>query len=364
MPTTSPLDWSALKATLRADDCFDRLLGEPEGRRGNNTAGRRWWVCPLHGDRNPSFTQTSGQWSWHCFGCGKGGDIIDLARELNAGWGFRDAVAFLTGDQLAPTSTRPTPRPVSRKPKSADDGPPSMLEPEAALDLVRLAEDALWSEAGSDALDYLRSRGLSDETIRRARLGWTPRLPLKGQPEGITIPWECDGQLEAVNLRQPDGRRPKYRKVFHAAPTIFPDPEVIEPGRPLVIVEGELDALLVGQEIGDLASVVTLGSASARPTDKILWAMLAASPWIIGVDNDEAGAERARQWADLGRRCIRVAPPEKDWGEVHVGGRSRIRYYLGAVLSPVPAWEELEPLRWNPELEGEEPAPEQEEEAS
>jgi hypothetical protein len=79
----------------------------------------------------------------HCFGCSWHGDVIDLARALNPRWSFGDAVRTLTGDQAEPTSARPKPRPVVRKATPVEDGAPSMLEPEAALDLVRLAGEAL-----------------------------------------------------------------------------------------------------------------------------------------------------------------------------------------------------------------------------
>ena len=46
-----------------------------------------------------------------------------------------------------------------------------------------------------------------------------------------------------------------------------------------MIVEGEFDALLLGQELADLAAVVTLGSASARPEGSTYLAMLAAPTW-------------------------------------------------------------------------------------
>ena len=57
----------------------------------------------------------------------------------------------------------------------------------------------------------------------------------------------------------PRGSEPKYAEAFRDRPAIYPAPAVVRPGKPLVIVEGEFDALLLGQELGDLAAVVTLG---------------------------------------------------------------------------------------------------------
>ena len=90
------------------------------------------------------------------------------------------------------------------------------------------------------------------------------------QARGVVIPWFDGDRLALVKIRQPEGIKPKYIEAYRDRPRIFPDPAVIEPGRPLVIVEGEFDALLLGQELRDLAAVVTLGSASSRPDPAIL----------------------------------------------------------------------------------------------
>ena len=37
--------------------------------------------CPLHGEKTPSLKVYDGTRGWHCFGCGKGGDVLDFVRE-------------------------------------------------------------------------------------------------------------------------------------------------------------------------------------------------------------------------------------------------------------------------------------------
>jgi hypothetical protein len=104
--------------------------------------------------------------------------------------------------------------------------------------------------------------------------------------------------------------------------------------------EGELDALLLGQELGDLAAVVTLGSASIKPEPWLLAMMLAAWPWYIATDADRAGDVAAAAWP-VG--SIRVRPPEgvKDWSELHQSGFSRVRYHWGRYLPMSLPWETL-----------------------
>ena len=88
--------------------------------------------------------------------------------------------------------------------------------------------------------------------------------------------------------------------------------------------------MLLAQELPE-ASVITLGSASARTDSSVLSRMLTAATWFAALDADPAGDSAA---AKFPARAIRVRPPDpdKDWGEVHAGGFNRIRYYWGRYL--------------------------------
>ena len=61
--------------------------------------GRAGFIhCPFHsGDRDASLKVYPEQNSWHCFGCGKGGSVIDFVMEMEH-YGFRQAAAKLDGD--------------------------------------------------------------------------------------------------------------------------------------------------------------------------------------------------------------------------------------------------------------------------
>lgn len=45
--------------------------------------GREMYCCPLHDEKNASFVWYKDNNSWYCFGCCKGGSVIDLYMELN-----------------------------------------------------------------------------------------------------------------------------------------------------------------------------------------------------------------------------------------------------------------------------------------
>lgn len=61
--------------------------------------GRAGFIhCPFHaGDRDASLKVYPEQNSWHCFGCGKGGSVIDFVMEMEH-YGFRQAAAKLDSD--------------------------------------------------------------------------------------------------------------------------------------------------------------------------------------------------------------------------------------------------------------------------
>jgi DNA primase len=62
---------------------------------GYDPHGRRRIPCPIHGGRNPNFGYSDH--AWHCFKCGRGGDVISLVQEL-FGLSFRGALSKLAAD--------------------------------------------------------------------------------------------------------------------------------------------------------------------------------------------------------------------------------------------------------------------------
>lgn len=352
MPPTKRIDWSSLRDQVDLVEVATRLLGPAPGRRGERS-DRHWWQCPFHADSNPSFCVRPGDRQWRCFGCAARGDALDLVRSLDPTLTFVEAVASLTGNHPAPAPSRaprpaPPPRPV---------GPEGMSLEDAVL-LVTEAEARLWTSDGVDALTYLRGRGLTDATIRVARLGYAPDVEARTRDgrvyhaRGIIIPWFAGEQPALIKVRQPDGQRPKYAQVFRETARLtglYPGPGVIRPGKPLIAVEGELDAILLGQELHGLASVITVGSASSRPTPDLFGAMLSAWPRIVATDADDAGDTAASGWPASVRR-VRPPAPHKDWNECFLG-RINLRQWWADTLAgrdPSHTLAELLTWRWGP----------------
>ncbi|MDH4330838.1 MAG: DNA primase [Candidatus Moranbacteria bacterium] len=129
-------------------------------------AGSNWKSkCPFHNDNSPSFMVSEEKQMWHCFGCGKGGDVFTFLMEIES-LDFREALKILAEKAGVKLST-------SRQDINASGEKAKIFD---MLDLAtRFYEKQLWDGVGKDAaLGYLRERGLSDEVIKKFRLGFSP----------------------------------------------------------------------------------------------------------------------------------------------------------------------------------------------
>lgn len=130
-------------------------------RRGREFAG----LCPFHHEKTPSFYVVEDKDFFHCFGCGAHGDAIGFVMRAD-NLDFLEAVEKLAGEAgLAVPQATPEEREKAHRQKT-------LLE---TLEAAAVFYEArLWSPAGRLARDYLETRGLDPDTIRRFRLGWAP----------------------------------------------------------------------------------------------------------------------------------------------------------------------------------------------
>lgn len=106
--------------------------------------------------------------SWHCFGCGKGGDIYSFVMEMD-GVGFREALV-----RLAEKAGVELPKMGGSEWEAENRDDKKRLF--AVLELAtKWYEKNLWEGKGKEKiLKYLRGRGLADESIKKFRLGYAP----------------------------------------------------------------------------------------------------------------------------------------------------------------------------------------------
>jgi DNA primase len=315
-------------------------------RKGSEHSG----LCPFHNEKTPSFTVSENKGFYHCFGCGAHGDVISFVMNTE-GLSFPETVERLAAEAglEVPVET-----------------PAARAEAKRRADLYDVVEAACgWFEAqlsepaGQGALDYLRNRGLRDETIAQFRLGYAPDASA-----GLTVTLKANGAtedqiLEAGLMRYPDDGRAPYpffrdRVIFPIADrrdriiafggrlmgdakaakyVNSPDTPLFDKGRnlynfgaarqasfdtgQLVVAEGYMDVIALSQA-GITASVAPLGTALTEDQIRALW-RLAAEP-ILCFDGDKAGrraagraAERVLPLLQPGKSlCFALLPPGED----------------------------------------------------
>ncbi|MBU0701943.1 DNA primase [bacterium] len=119
-------------------------------------------LCPFHAEQTPSFIVNPKKGIFHCFGCHVGGNVFSFLVKKE-GIEFVDAVKLLA--KRAGISVN-----VVAFQKSFEKE--NLYEIHEAA--VSFYQNLLWSREGASALEYLRRRGLTDETLKRFRIGYAP----------------------------------------------------------------------------------------------------------------------------------------------------------------------------------------------
>jgi len=288
-----------------------------------------WGLCPFHKEKSPSFKVENERRTFHCFGCGAGGDAFKWLRETE-GLNFPEAVkqlADLAGVQLPAWTPEEEEREARRK---------------SLYEVVELAagffEEQLRADVGVQARDYLKSRGLTSEICSRFRIGYAPdsngalitylstrKVPHNDMVEvGLARPADTNraardfffnrlmfpiedarGRVVAFGGRglSPDAK-PKYintgeTALFSKGRILYNFKrarEAVTKGQPLILAEGYLDVIALS-EAGFHAAVAPLGTTLTEDQLHLLW-RLQPEP-VLCLDGDEAGLKAARRASRL-----------------------------------------------------------------
>ncbi len=131
-----------------------------------NQAGANWKaLCPFHREKTPSFMVSRDKQIWHCFGCGEGGDIFTFLMKIE-GLEFPDALRILA-QKAGVTLKKQDPTLINKRTR--------------LIDLISLAANfyhkvLLESPKAQFTRDYLKQRGLQEETIKEFKLGYAPEF--------------------------------------------------------------------------------------------------------------------------------------------------------------------------------------------
>lgn len=152
---------SFLQDLAEKNDIVDVVSGYV--RLTKKTGQNLFGLCPFHSEKTPSFSVNPSRQIYHCFGCGKGGSVINFIMEIE-NLSFPEAVEF-----LARRAGMTIPE------QDADPGRPRR-ERLYALNraAARFFFDELKSPEGAAARDYMAGRGIAPATARRFGLGFAP----------------------------------------------------------------------------------------------------------------------------------------------------------------------------------------------
>jgi len=197
----------------------------------------------------------------------------------------------------------------------------------------------LLSKSGRTYRHWLNNRGISNETIKIARLGWNSNsisfdaeawgIPLSKNPKndytttydvsikqiwlpsGLVIPQFHKGKSVRLRIRQsnPDTAN-RFILVAGSAMGFFDcDRDIggnlsnIEINKPWIVVESELDALLLYEQLSDIFRIYAIGNSTSRP-DIDTHNYIKDMPGLISLDDDLSGREESKWWEKTYPLCL------------------------------------------------------------
>ncbi|GGW80445.1 DNA primase [Alteromonas halophila] len=134
-------------------------------------AGKNYQACcPFHNEKTPSFTVSQDKQFYHCFGCGAHGNAISFMMEFDR-LDFVEAI-----EELARYHSLEVPREKGHLPQRTEQERQQQQDDYALMEQVaRFYQQQLRSHDNrQQAIDYLKSRGLSGEVVKHWEIGFAP----------------------------------------------------------------------------------------------------------------------------------------------------------------------------------------------
>lgn len=173
-------------------------------------------LCPFHGEKSPSFNVSQSKQFYHCFGCGKNGDVFQFLMEHD-GMEFHEAVKDLgerLGVQVEEDQDEASIRAGQAQRKAA-----SSLE-----DLCEVAAGFYRTSlrSSAEASRYVfESRGLSAEVVDRYGIGYAPYSPSRKPLAAVFAEYTSSALLEAGLVKATESHPPERYDAFRDR-LIFP----------------------------------------------------------------------------------------------------------------------------------------------
>jgi len=300
--------------------------------------------CPFHQEKTASFMVSPEKQIFKCFGCSKGGSVFDFVMEME-GMNFREALEFLANRAGVILKTT-----KSTKEYQQEKDIKTRIFQINHLSALVFNKLLTAHPAGEEARKYLKTRGITEKTIKEFVIGFAPQKPVvrdfllnkgyyageikqAGSPElfknRIMFPiFDVMGNVIAFTGRVLDpNAQPKYLNtpetaLFHKSRVIYgldKAKQEIKQQRKVILVEGQMDVVTSHQ--AEIKNVVAC-SGTALTDDHINILKRFTSTIIFAFDQDSAGETAAKKSIDLAiindmDVKMLVLPPEfKDAGEV------------------------------------------------
>jgi DNA primase len=155
-----------IKEEIRNKADIAAVIGRYVSLKGSGGALKG--LCPFHKEKTPSFHVNANKGFFHCFGCGKGGDVFTFLQEIE-GVQFYDALKMLaeeTGVELGNAAAG----------QGDIHDSTGSLSKTRMLEINEIASKFYYAQIKNspEAIEYFKSRGLKGETVRDFRLGYAP----------------------------------------------------------------------------------------------------------------------------------------------------------------------------------------------
>jgi len=125
-------------------------------------------LCPFHAEKTPSFSVHATRQFFHCFGCGESGDVFTFIQKVE-NITFPEAVRL-----IAQKLGMPMPKVSFSSPAEARDAHVRTALLDVHVRATAFFQECLRRPEGANAREYLKTRGLAEETITRFRIGYAP----------------------------------------------------------------------------------------------------------------------------------------------------------------------------------------------
>ena len=130
-------------------------------RSGRNFMG----LCPFHKEKSPSFSVSADKQYYHCFGCGKGGDVFAFVMEMEK-LSFKESLEFLAerGHVRLPETNNEE---FNKKQYLMD------RMTKINLETTNFFHERLYTPVAKIAQDYVKQRKLDNHTLKAFKIGYS-----------------------------------------------------------------------------------------------------------------------------------------------------------------------------------------------